>query len=817
MALIAAVLALALAAAVTLAIYYRGQLPRVRRQYRQLLAESEERYRALFENAPIGIYRTAPDGRVLMANPALLWMLGYSSLEEFAIQKAERLGPLFSDPQFRAELERTGEILGHESSWRTVDGRSITVRESARVARDAGGAVLYYEGTVDDVTEQRRAEAALAEASAKLVAMLRHSPLAIISTDMRGLVTSWNESAAHMLGWTEQELLGRPLPFAQPGAELKAWLEACGSGTATQGDSWIMEGKGGKEVEAAMWTGAMLDPSGEPAGIVCMLADETERRRSETRVRESEQRYRDLFENASDIVYSIDLNANFMSVNKAGELATGYTRAELLGMNIADVLAPNEAPRALQAIREKLAGGSNSSVELECRRKDGSPLHLEITARLLFRNGVPFGLQGIARDITERKAWQRRLEEYAGELRVKNAELSQALATAREATEAKSRFLANMSHEIRTPMNGVVGMTELLLATNLSPEQREYADTVKTSAESLVVILNDILDLSKIEAGKLALYQAPFEPRDMIARIVALLRPGAEQKGLELSMEFDERIPAAVRGDEARLRQVVANLVTNAVKFTPQGSVRVSLALEAEQEQSVRLRCSVKDTGIGIPEEQAARLFESFTQGDGSTTRRYGGTGLGLAISKQLIEIMGGQIAFQSEAGRGSEFWFTITLERYTPAPAERSGEPAAASEPVPAAHMNGNGPAPRILLADDNEINRRIALRMLAREGYEAEAVPDGKRAVEEALTGRYNLILMDVHMPEMDGFEATQAIRNAEGKRKRTPVIAMTACAMAGDREKCLEAGMDDHIPKPVRREDLSTVIRRWLDRPA
>ena len=514
MSLLSAILAVALAIAATAVVcLWTGRL-KPRRRWDSQLPEPETRYRQLLDNAPIGIYRTAPCGRILMVNPALVWMLGFGSSDELVGRGVLECGaaPRYSRDEFKAELERTGEILGREAEWYTYDGRSIIVRENVRVVRDSSGAVLYYEGTVDDITDRKQAEAALAEANAKLGTLISHSPLAVIATDAQGRVTSWNASAKRMLGWCEEEALGQPLPIVDSVDELESWLTDCRAGTVPQREEWTVQSKNGTPLEASVWTGALHDAAGAFGGTVSMIADNTERRRSQAQVQESEQRYRDLFENAGDIVFSIDLEGNFTAINKAGELACGYSRAELLRMSMLDILAPGQETEVRQTIQEKLAGAPPRALELLCLHKDGSPLYLEITTRLLFRDGHPVGLDGIARNITERKAWQSEMEQYAGKLHRINGELSVALATAREATEAKSRFLANMSHEIRTPMNGVLGMTELMLATPLNPEQREYAETVRVSADALLVILNDILDISKIEAGKLELCDAPFEP-----------------------------------------------------------------------------------------------------------------------------------------------------------------------------------------------------------------------------------------------------------------------------------------------------------------
>ena len=791
-----------------------------------LFAESvrraEDKYRSIFENAVEGIYQGTPDGRLIIANPAMARIFGYDSPQEMISTVSDIGRQLYMDPEEREEviqqLQQRDRLSSMEILGRRKDGGEIWFSLSARALRDVSGKMKGVEGAVVDITERKR---------------------------------------------TEREL------------------------------------------------------------------------------REAEERFRRAFGDAPIGMALVGLGGEWLQVNRSLCGMLGYSEDELLGRTFQDITHPEDLEADLEQVRRLIEGeGSSFQVEKRYLHGDGHAVWAMLSVSLVTGSGgEPLYFVSQVEDITERKRTEIAMRE--------------AREAAEQANRAKSEFLANMSHEIRTPMNGVIGMTDILMDTGLSEDQREYVRTIRSSGDALLTVVNDILDFSKIEAGRMDLEYIEFDPRAAVEEAADLFAEHAFGKGLEIATVVGRGAPSVLEGDPGRLKQVLNNLINNAVKFTETGEIVVRAALVRETRHEAVVRFEVSDTGIGMTGEQQTSLFEAFTQADTSTTRKYGGTGLGLAISSKLVEIMGGEIGVRSTPGQGSVFWFTarfgkgpsteveeppsgaeglqpprvlvvgdgnasraILLEQLSlcgaRADSAGGGEQALsllrdaarreepydlamldarasttdvvglarkikADEPIsttrlvmlspvgahfaekesadlashltkPVRHqelmdcltatvsrgvpLDEGGPSPvalpsarheapdarfssRVLVVEDNPVNQRVAVKMVERLGYRADVAGDGGEALDALSRASYAVVLMDVQMPEMDGYEATREIRRQEKEERamgRTPIIAMTANAMSGDRQKALESGMDDYVTKPINSEKLEAVIQHW-----
>jgi len=551
----------------------------------------------------------------------------------------------------------------------------------------------------------------------------------------------------------------------------------------------------GQEKYFAITKATIHGENGAVSGFITTHADVTELKQAEQRIEEQLQFTNVILETSPEPMLVRDGKRNITYVNAAYEKLFEVDRNAILTRE-----TRHHSQTVVQDIArielDLLANPGTRQFEYTLPTASGRDVHCIITKSTFPNRGG--GIGGIVTTYTD-----------ISELKRTEEKLTQAKQAAEQAMRARSQFLANMSHEIRTPMNGVLGMASVLADTPLNAEQQEYLQTIRDSGDSLLKIVNDILDFSKIEAGKVEIEQTEFDLRSRVASILQLFAASARGKNLSLVSTCADDVPERVIGDPVRISQTLSNLVGNAIKFTENGSIDVHVSVQSQAGDPMMLRIDVRDTGIGISNAAIERIFDPFSQEDASTTRRFGGSGLGLTISRQLVGLMGGELFVESVQGSGSCFSFTVKVSRASRAEATLVAAPVVAS---PAAHAADNNRL-TVLLAEDNHINQIVAVAMLRKLGCEVTVAKDGQEAVDKAKDRHFDLILMDCHMPTLDGFAATADIRELErlGQPRHT-IIAQTANAMAGDRENCLAAGMDDYLSKPISASALAQIIRRW-----
>ncbi|MBL8615082.1 MAG: PAS domain S-box protein [Deltaproteobacteria bacterium] len=655
-----------------------------------------------------------------------------------------------------------------------------------------------------DADEARQAADARAlAADSRWSATLAALPDLLFEVDDLGVVHDYRAPRAELLAMPPAAFVGRAvgdlLPAPVVGAVMRSVEQALSDGYSG-GQHYELE-VGGRRRTFELSSAACAPLPGERPRVVILARDISERMEAQRRLASSELRFRSLFERSPMGLALYDLQAGRMtSVNPALCELLGYTAAEMTSGKPPRLTAPPDLHLERKTFAEVEAAGSFGPHEQRLVHRDGRWIAVRMRGVAVEDEQGGRLVWSIVEDVRAQKASEQALLDSKAELEAAVVE-AQALRTAAEAAnQAKGEFLATMSHEIRTPLNGVLGMMGLLIDSPLSPAQRRWAETSRSSGELLLQLINDILDFSKGEAGQHTLELSDVELEPLLAGLIEMLRPAALKKGLNLRLVVDPGLPRWLRLDAGRLRQLLVNLLGNAVKFTAEGGVRLS----AQVDQG-RLRLEVQDTGIGVAAERHTAIFSPFVQADSSTTRRYGGTGLGLSISRQLVEAMGGQIHLQSALGTGATFSVLLPLEV--------AGGPAAAVGPAP----SPGGPLPRgrVLVVEDNVVNQQVASFLLMRFEQAVDVVSDGVEALEALARINYDLVLMDCQMPHLDGFEATRRLRaGGEGAlNPAVPVVAMTANALPGDVERCKAAGMDDYLSKPVQPAELERALRRWL----
>ncbi|MFE5323062.1 PAS domain S-box protein [Paenibacillus sp. NPDC056579] len=617
------------------------------------------------------------------------------------------------------------------------------------------------------------------------------SPIGIALISMDRTWIRANPAMCTIFGYTEDELIKHPAAdFTHPEDTTltEPLIRAMLKGTMT---SYEVEKRFLHKNGHAIWTSLHVslirdEVNGKPLYFILQIIDNTKSKLAEQKLQESIERYTSLKKYNHDAIISFGLDGSIINGNQMAEQLSGYKIEELIGASIGKLMGEEHLSSLLASSKDY------SSVEKNInyiRHKDGRSVEVLVTLAPIIIHSQNMGFYMIAKDMTEQKRLL--VEKEAAE----------------KTNKAKSEFLAMMSHEIRTPMNGVIGMTDLLLETALDSEQQEYAQIIKKSGSSLLTIINDILDFSKIESGKADIKEDPFSVRSVISETLNIIMPKALEKSLEITTSVGSAVPNIVVGDDTKLRQVLINLLSNAVKFTPNGAIAISVECVTQADKkTVCLQFSIRDTGIGVPKEKVAHLFEPFYQVDNFMTRKTEGTGLGLAICKKLVELMSGTIWYEPCADpSGSTFMFTTRFHEYTD-PEAMQDDRSTHSEMLLANSLN-------ILIAEDNAVNQFVLKKMIEKLGYPSTIVENGKEVVEAAARDPYDIIFMDVQMPLMDGLEATSRIKNHASSKKSPFIVAVTAHAIKGDREKYMAAGMDEYISKPVSLEAVSAIIEKYL----
>ena len=908
------------------------------------LRESEVRFATFMDHSPTVAFIKDCDGRYVYASKPLEEQWGVN-FEKMLKGKTDADWMPADTVSLVAENDR--RVFAGGKALRLIEtlpvpGGGVAEWLVLKFPLHASDGRLFLGGVAMDISKQKNAERALREREAQFRDLFDDAPVAYHELDTANRLTRVNATELAMLGYTEHEMVGRCVSdFIVDDAGQEETSVQLANDCRLEATQRTFRKKDGTTVPVLMRHKLITDTVGAVRGMRSTLQDISALKRTEQELRKAEEKYRGIFENAIEGIFQTTPDGTYLNVNPALAKIYGYDSVRGLTAELRDIarqlyVRPNRRAEFIAALDE---ADEISDFESEVYRRDGSIIWISERARAVRdANGDLLHYEGTVEDITAR--------------READAAITAARDAALESVRLKSEFLANMSHEIRTPMNGIIGMAGLLTDTDLTPKQRDFAQTIASSADALLTIINDILDFSKIEAGMLVFEEIDFHLGNVVEGAVDLLAERALTKRIELASLVYSDVPVSLRGDPGRLRQVLTNLIGNAVKFTQHGEVIVRAEREQESETNVLVRFSVTDSGIGITPEQKARLFQAFMQADGSTTRKYGGTGLGLAICKQLVRQMGGDIGVESAPGQGSTFWFTARFAKQQPGilpPPPRpptlsgvrtlivddnatnrkilhhmvaawgmqesqasSGEEALAmlrreaalgsayqvaildmqmpgmdgatlaglikadpalsstrlvvltsldrhedpkamrelgidaylTKPVKqsplvdclikvmasgsegrgiapslphrgtASTAAGSAPSPkrRILIVEDNIVNKNVALHQLQKLGHAADSAENGRLALQAMRCAPYDVVFMDCQMPELDGYEATREIRRIEGSDRHTWIVAMTAHSLEGDREKCLAAGMDDYLSKPAKIEDLRVALERY-----
>ncbi|MCJ7582114.1 MAG: PAS domain S-box protein [Candidatus Aminicenantes bacterium] len=745
---------------------------------------NKERFKSLYENIPTGVYLTTPDGKIIEANPALIKMLGFKSFEELKKIDLEKSGYAtgYRRKNFLEILEKKGEIRDFESKWLRKDKKEIFVKENAKAIRNRKGKIVSIQGSVEDITERKKAIDLIRQSEEKYRTIFESFVDVYYRTDKEGIMTDITPSIYKHAGYKPEEVIGRPvIEFYEESEERDVFLAKLRKNGSVNDFELKLLKKDNQVIDTSVNAQIILDENKHPVGMQGVLRDITDRKESQEVLEKETIKLSSMISGMEEGIVFADKNDKVIEINDYFLNLTQKKKGDIIGKSLWELHD--------QKISQKL----KKHIDVFKKKSFSNPVAIQ---RPLGELEAIFRLQPIYRG-----------NQYDGVIfnLIDVTEVVRAKQNAQDANKAKSQFLANISHEIRTPMNGIIGMTELTLDTQLSSEQREYLESVKESALTLMKLINGILDFSKIEAKKVELETLKFKLQESIRHMVFSHAVLANQKGLELLLDIPFDLPNDVIGDPGRLRQIITNLIGNAIKFTDQGEIAISVNEEERTEDDIKLHISVTDSGIGISPANQLTIFESFSQANGTMTRKYGGTGLGLAISSQLVELMGGEIWIESQLGQGSSFHFTFCLKL------QKVKKPS--MMPLELKSLNNLS----VLVVDDNATNRLLLDKMLHNWKMKPQTVSSGKLVLNilekaEKTDSPFKLVIIDAHMPDLDGFSLAEEI-NKLPHFQDIKMIMLTSAGMPGDAARCRKLGCSAFLTKPVNQSDLLDAIMLTL----
>lgn len=774
---------------------------------REELASREKQFREVVENATDMIYELDENGRFSYANPIMESTCHYTREQLTSMHYWDLVRPDFRERViafYQKQRKDKTEVTYLEFPIISQNGSDVRVGQNVRMFFNNNW-ITKVSVVARDITVLVKAREALQKNEELFRTLTENAPVGIYQLDQSGNVTFINKKWFEIVGLEEREMSAearRSAIFEEDRDQvIDAWEQTIRNQSVRSLEFRYFTPKKG-----ITWVTNNLHPirnrENEVYAFIGTMSDITDMKQAQQKLEESERLYRLISTNSKDLIslYKAEKKPVRTYVSPSVKEILGYEPEELIGKSSIDMIHPDDQAHMTNEVHEQTMRGQSARAEYRMRKKDGSLIWLESNSNPFFdERGKMIGFQTSARDITQRKLAELALRESENNLR-------EAKDKAEDATRAKSQFLSMMSHEIRTPMNAIIGLTTLLSQENPRSDQKESLKLLKFSGENLLTIINDILDFSKIEAGKVELEQIDFDLFQLSGNIVQMLEQRVKDKALQLELHYDPSTPKVFVGDPVRIGQVITNLAGNAIKFTEHGSVVISVTSKELPDGKYQVHCQVKDSGIGIEPEKIKLIFETFSQANADTTRKFGGTGLGLSITKQLLQLMGSEIVVESVPGQGSIFSFTLTLP---------TGELKIENENTPKQPRSDyTNSKIKVLVAEDNRINQVVASNFIRKWGMEVEFANNGKEAVEKIRSKSYHLVLMDLQMPEMDGYEATQIIRSmSDPYFAQVPIIALTASAMVEIREKVINAGMNDFVSKPFQPEELETKIGKYI----